>query len=177
MKIITEKAAYVQKNDLIYLHHTDLSIPASIYLNFFRNGIVIVDDSNRYDFEKFEDPREIEFFRSLDWMVDYFSVKDLSEDEIIRIGQSIAEEKNQIASEYNLMPEEERKKNIGMVAQYKALDFKMHSLSDIILFKRGCLEMPLPEGIDYPEGYSPKRESRIQKFMKRFISKKDKKEK
>ena len=56
MKIITENAAYVQKND-----------------------------NNRYEFVKFEDKNEIEFFKNLDWMVDYNSVKDLNEEDFLNL--------------------------------------------------------------------------------------------
>ena len=55
VKIITENAVYVQKNDIAYLNQTDLPIPASIFMKVFGNGIVIIDDSNRFEFEKFED--------------------------------------------------------------------------------------------------------------------------
>ena len=32
MKIITDSAVYVQKNDIAYLNQTDLAIPASIFM-------------------------------------------------------------------------------------------------------------------------------------------------
>ncbi len=169
MKIITENAVYVQKNDITYLNHTDLPIPASIFMKIFGNGIVIINDSNRYEFEKFEDDSEIEFFKGLDWIVDYNSVKDLSDDEIIEIGQNIAQVKNQIAEQFNLMSEDERKENLGLVTQCELLDFKMYSLRDILWFKQGHLPMTLPEGIDYPEGFVQKGEKGIQKLIRRIF--------
>ena len=59
MKIITDNAAYVQKNDIAYMNQTDLVIPASIFMKAFGNVTVIVDDSNRYEFVTFEVPEEI----------------------------------------------------------------------------------------------------------------------
>ena len=171
MKIITENAVYVQKNDITYLNHTDLPIPASIFIKVFGNGMVIIDDSNRYEFEKFEDNHEIEFFKRLDWIVDYNSVKDLSDDEIIEIGQSIVQSKNQIAQQLDSMSEDQRKENLEMLTQYELLNFKMHSLRDILWFKRGDLKMTLPEGVDYPEGFVQTGEKRIQKLMKRIFPK------
>ena len=153
MKIITENAVYVQKNDITYLNHTDLPIPASIFMKIFGNGIVIINDSNRYEFEKFEDDSEI----------------DLSDDEIIEIGQNIAQVKNQIAEQFNLMSEDERKENLGLVTQCELLDFKMYSLRDILWFKQGHLPMTLPEGIDYPEGFVQKGEKGIQKLIRRIF--------
>ena len=35
MKIITDNAVYVQKNDIAYLNQTDLAIPASIFMKIF----------------------------------------------------------------------------------------------------------------------------------------------
>ena len=62
MKIITNDAVYVQKNDMGFLNQTDLLIPVSVFLKVFGNGITIIDDSNRFEFIKFEDKEEIEFF-------------------------------------------------------------------------------------------------------------------
>ena len=156
MKIITENAVYVQKNDIAYLNYTDLPIPASIFMQVFGNGTVIINNNNRYEFEKFEDNSEIEFFKGLDWIVDYNSVKDLSDAEIIEMGQSIAQSKNQIAQQFNSMSENERKKNLKMITQYELLDFKMHSLKDILWFKQGHLKITLPEDIDYPKRFTKK---------------------
>ena len=171
MKIITENAVYVQKNDIAYLTHTGFSIPASIFVKVFGNGIVIIDDSNRYEFEKFENNSEIAFFKGLDWIVDYNSVKDLSDDEIIKMGLSITQTRNQIALQFNSMSEDERKKNLDMVTKCELLDFKMYSLRDILRFKQGHLKMTLPEGVDYPEGFVPKGETGIQKIMRRIFPK------
>ena len=124
MKIITDNAVYVQKNDIAYLNQTDLTIPASIFMKVFGNGIVIINDSNRYEFVKFETPEEIEFFKGIDWMIDYNEAKDLSEEEIIALGQKIVEEKNNIAQRFNSMTPEEKKENMDMVFQCELLDFK-----------------------------------------------------
>ncbi len=171
MKIVTEKAVYVQKHDIAYLTHMRLSIPASIFLKVFGNGMVIIDDRNRYEFEKFEDPKEIEFFKGLDWIVDYQSVKDLSEEEIIKLGQGIAQAKNEIAQKFNAMSEVEREENLDMVTQCELLDFKMYTLRDILWFQQGHLKMTLPEGFDYPEKAIPPKESGIQKIMRKIFPK------
>lgn len=152
MKIITENAVYVQKNDIVYLNNIELAIPASIFMKVFGNGIVIINDSNRYEFVKFEAPEEIEFFKGIDWMIDYNEVKDLSEEEIISLGQSIAEEKNNIAQRFNSMTPEERKENMNMVSQYELLDFKMYSLRDFLWFRQGHIKMKLPKELEQEKG-------------------------
>ena len=172
MKIITDSVAYVQKNDIAFLTQTDRAIPASIFMKVFGNGIVIIDDSNRYEFVEFEAPEEIEFFKSIDWMIDYNEVKDLSEGETIALGQSIAEEKNNIAQRFNSMTPEERENNMSMVSQCELLDFKMYSLRDVLWFKQGHIKMELPEGVDFPTGFG--QEKGIRKLIKTMFNKKKK---
>lgn len=152
MKIITENAVYVQKNDIAYLNRAELTIPASIFMKVFGNGIVIINDSNRYEFVKFESPEEIEFFKGIDWIIDYNEVKDLSEEETIALGQSIAEEKNNIAHRFNSMTPEEREYNEELVTQCELLDFKMYSLRDFLWFKQGHIKMKLPKEFEQEKG-------------------------
>lgn len=153
MKIITENAIYVQLNDIAYLNQTDLEIPVSIFMKVFGGNTVIIDDSNRYEFVKFNLSKEIEFFKGIDWILDYNEVKDLSEEEIIKLGQSIAKEKNSIAHKFNSMKPKKQKDNMNMVSQCELLDFKMYSLRDVLLFKQGHIKIDLPEGIDFPIGF------------------------
>jgi len=170
MKIITNNSVFVQKNDIVYLNQSDLAIPSSIFMKVFGNGIVIIDDSNRYDFIEFNAPEEIEFFKGIDWMIDYNQVKDLSEEETIALGQSIAEEKNIIAQKLNSMTPEEREENINMVSQYDLLDFKIYSLRDVFWFKQGHIKMELPEGVEFPAGFE--QEKGIRKLIKTMFNKK-----
>lgn len=171
MKIITDNAVYVQKNDIVCLTQTDLAIPSSIFMKVFGNGIVIIDDGNRDEFVKFEVPEEIEFFKGLDWMIDYNEVKDLSEEEIIALGQSIIEEKNSIAQRFNSMVPQEREENMNMVSQCELLDLKMYSLRDVLWFKQGHIKMELPEGVDLPAGFE--REKGIKKLIKTIFNKRE----
>ena len=48
MKIITNDAVYVQKNDLGFLSQSDVLIPASIFLEVFGKGVTIIDNNNRF---------------------------------------------------------------------------------------------------------------------------------
>lgn len=169
MKIITDNAVYVQKNDMIYLNQSDLAIPTSIFMKVFGNGIVVIDDSNRFEFVEFDAPEEIEFFKGIDWMIDYNKVKDLSEKEIIAFGQSIAEERNRIAQKLNSMTQEEIKENMNMISQYELLDFKMYSLRDVLWFKQGKIKIELPEGVTLPTDF--KQEKGIKKLIKTMFNK------
>ena len=169
MKIITDNAIYVQKNDMVYLNQLDLAIPTSIFMKVFGSGVVIIDDSNRYEFVKFDAPEEIEFIKGIDWMIDFNKVKDLSEEEMITLGRSIAEERNRVAHKLNSMTQEEIKENMNMVSQYELLDFKMYSLRDVLWFKQGNIKIELPEGITLPADF--KQEKGIKKLIKTMFNK------
>ena len=151
MKIITSDAVYVQKNDLGFLTHTDFSIPVSIFMKVFGNYVTIIDDSNRYEFVKFEEKSEIDFFKNLDFIVDYDSVKDLDESQMVKLIKSTFKQKRIISKSYNSMSSEDRVKNSYMIDEYEKLDFKTYSLRDILWFKQGHLQFILPEGIEYPK--------------------------
>lgn len=191
MKIFKDNAVYVQKNDMVYLNQTDIPIPASIFMKVFGHGITIIDERNRYEFVKFEAPEEIDFFKEQDWIVDYNEIRDLTEEELISLGQSIAQEKNKRADEFNKLPKKQRQQKYqSVVSSLDLLDFKMYSVRDMIMFKRGELEFSLPQGVERPaivvaEQYEEeeqivvvapeeKKESGIKRFFK-SLRKSDKK--
>lgn len=169
MKIIINEAIYVQKNDIGYLNQTDLPIPASIYLKVFGNEVFsIIDNSNRFEFVKFEEKSEIEFWINLDWIIDYDSVKDLDESQIIELGKTVAQQKNDIAKRYNAMSDDERRKNKHMIIEYKCLDFKMDSLRDILRYKQGRIKFYLPDEIDFSKDYKKVKEKGLQRILRKF---------
>lgn len=164
MKIIANDAVYVQKNDLFILNRTYLSMPVSIFMKIFDNDIAI-NDSNRFEFVRFEETAEIEYFKNLDWIIDYNLVKDLSEKELMVMGENISEQKNEIAHRYNAMSEEDKKINIQMFDECELLDFKMYSLRDIIWFRQGKIRFILPKGVEYPN------DMRKGNFLRRILKK------
>ena len=145
MKVIYDNCVYVQKNDLAYLEASDLPIPASVFTRVFGNGITIIDDRNRYDFVLFKEKAEIDFFKGLDWMVDYNELKNLSEEEIIKLAENTNEERNEIVATYNSMPVEERQKHGDMVTKCDLLEFKFYSLRDILWMKQGHISINIPK--------------------------------
>ena len=172
MKIITDNAVYVQKNDIAYLYSSDLEMPVSVFMKVFGKGDTIIDDSNRYDFVKFEDESDREFFKGLDWIIDYNEVKNLSEEQIVGLLNNIGDAQQKVVITFNSMSEEERRAHSDMVTQCELLEFKFYSLRDILWFKQGHISMKLPEGIDYPDGYSQEKD--ILKLIKTLFNKKKK---
>lgn len=166
MKVITEDAVFVQMNDIVFLNSTDLPIPASIVMEVFGKGITIVNDSNRYDFVKFEESTQIDFFKDLDWIVDYCALKDKSEEQIKKEIDQVIEERNKIADKFNNLPEYEKNDNFDLVSRYEQLEYKAYSMRDLLWFKQGHIDMELPEEATYPSGYKPTIKTRLKRLIK-----------
>ena len=88
-----KELVYVQMQDIMHLNNTDMPIPASIYTKVF-TGIVIVNDSNRFDFVRFDEEHEVKFFRELDFVIDYDQYKDLTDEQLDEEGNKIATKAN-----------------------------------------------------------------------------------
>ena len=172
MKIVTNNAVYVQKDDMIALNETDLPIPTSIFNKVWGVGITIIDGTNRYEFIKFEEEHEIEYFKELDWIVDYNELKDLDESEFIALGEKAAKEQKEIAEKYNFMTKEEQNKNQALVSRHQMLTFKIYSIRDVLWFKQGHIRFELPEGVEYPKWDEEKEPKGFQKLLSKFKRKK-----
>lgn len=148
MKIITGNTIYVQISDILYLHGENMNLPTSIFKKTFENRTI--NDFN--EFVKFDTTEEVEFFNKFDWLIDYYDIKDLSEEELTTSIQSMEKEQNDIAKKMISMPLEERNQNTDMDYQCELLDLKMYSLKSILWLKQGQIKLPLPDGIDLPSG-------------------------
>lgn len=148
MKIVLEDKVYVQNNDLAHLMHAmeGKAIPASIIQKVFGEVFICCDD-NRYEFVEFDQPEEIDFFKSFTYSVNYMDLKDLSEEDLIKVGGSIIEHRNTIAQKYNSMTPEEREKNADLRTECDMLEFKWMSIRDVVWFKQGHLKMKLPRDV------------------------------
>lgn len=145
MKIITNDEAFVQFQDLGFLQSTDLAIPASIFLKVFGKEITIIDDRTRYNFVRFTEAEDIEYFKQLDWMVDYNETKDLSEEELISLIEKTLDEMDSISNAYGLIPTNQAKKRRELAKTFSLLEFKFYSLRDILWYKQGHISLNLPE--------------------------------
>lgn len=144
---------YVQLNDIAMLNYISHPIPPSISKKVFEKfnnstKSIIVNNSNRMNFLEFTDQTEINFFKSLDWIIDYKEIRNLTEKEIIKNGQKLAEEIKNNAIIYNNLSLEERKNNKNMIIKHQLLNYKMRYLTEIIWLKQGKKQMPFPLAID-----------------------------
>jgi hypothetical protein len=168
MKIVLKDKVYVQINDLGPMMNfmEGKAIPACVINQVFGKFFICCDD-NRYEFEVFTQPEAIEFFASLDYSVDYMAVKDMSEEEMINYGVSIAEEKNGIAKKFNAMSKEEKEANQHLVTECEKLDFKMYSVRDILWMRQGHIKMELPYEVRKEEAKKEEKKG-LRGFFSRF---------
>ena len=139
-----KEAVYVQMQDIMYLNDTDIPIPVSIFSKVFK-GITIVDDSNRFDFVRFDEPHEVDFFKDLEFIIDYTKYKDLTDEQLQEEFNALAKRANEIAKRWNDMTEDERQDNIRLLDDHENLAYMLHFLSEVYAVKHGKRYMPFPD--------------------------------
>ena len=130
MKIIDKTAVYVQKKDLKFIYVNNLPITEEVALRLVSNPMI--NDSNQYEFEKFEDKETIKYFKNLDWIIEYDKIKYYTEDELIEICKKIINESNKIADKFNKMNNALKEKHLDMITRCELLEYKMHSIRDAL---------------------------------------------
>ena len=139
-----KEVVYVQMQDIMYLNDTDIPIPVSIFSKVFK-GITIVDDSNRFDFVRFDEPHEVDFFKDLEFIIDYTKYKDLTDEQLQEEFNALAKRANEIAKRWNDMTEDERQDNIRLLDDHENLAYMLHFLSEVYAVKHGKRYMPFPD--------------------------------
>ena len=140
-----KEVVYVQMQDIMHLiNQSDLSVPVSIYTKVF-TGVTIVNDSNRFDFVRFDEEHEVSFFRDLEFVIDYAKYKDLTDEQLEEEGQKLAVKANEVAKKWNNMSEEEREQNTNLLQEHENLGYMLNFLNEIYAVKHHKREMPFPE--------------------------------
>lgn len=146
-----KEAVYVQMQDIMYLsNETDMPIPASIFTKVF-TGVTIVNDSNRFEFVKFDDEHEVKFFRELEFIIDFDQYKDFTDEQLEEEAQKLGTRANEIAEKWNNMTPEEREKNGTLYEEHRNLGYMINFLSEIYAVKHGKRVMPFPDFVKKPE--------------------------
>ena len=148
-----KEKVYVQMQDIMVLVHEDINcgIPASIFEKVF-GDVLIVDDSNRWEFLSFDKPEEVEFFRGLDWIPDYKEFRNKSREEMVAISEGLNEEFNADATKWNNMTKEEREANEDIYTRCTLLQHKINTLPRIFFTCQGHYTLDVPNVID-SDGY------------------------
>ncbi len=144
MKLFRNNKVYVQMNDVMFaMNHSD-SIPAVVVNQIF-TGIVIVNDDNRMDFVNFDDKVAINYFKDLDFIVDYDDYKDLSIEELDAKAEIILNKIRNIVDKYNSLSSQKIRENQDLINEYEKLDYVINYLGEIRGIKLGTNHMPIPK--------------------------------
>lgn len=145
-----KESVYVQMQDIMHLNNTGMPIPASIYTKVF-TGIVIVDDSNRFDFVRFDEEHEVKFFKELEFVINYDQYKDLNDEQLKEEFQKLITRANKIAKKWNAMNPDERSLNSNLLQEHENLEYMLNFLSEVYAVKHGKRSMPFPDFVKLPE--------------------------
>lgn len=157
-----KEVVYVQLQDIVELTNRELCIPVSIYDKVFK-GFLIVDDSNRFNFFRFDEDYEVNFFKEMDFIIDYDEYKDLNDEQLEEAWKKFAFKADEIAKTWNSMSEEEQEKNEDLERKHEDLEYIMCFISEIYAIKHNRRTMPFPDFVKLP-----KKESLFKKILKNF---------
>ncbi len=133
---------YVQYSDLLLLYNLNTIIPDTIYDKVYSDNFK-VDDSNRFDFVEFNRKEEIDFFKNIDWILDYNSLNRKTPYELNRYYV------NSINDISDYIHSTEYINNDDFNYQYDILNHKALSIKDFYFTKFGSLEMTFPQVPNY----------------------------
>ena len=143
MKVFKNGKVYVQNEDLILILRSGELMPTSVLEKFYGNGPVIIVQDNMEDYVEFEEADQVEFFKRLDWIVDYDEVKNLSTEELEKLYDDTKDEMVKIRNKYSDLSQNDDCYEKDSI-RYELLGNKLYSLSKIQYFKARKLELALP---------------------------------
>ena len=108
MKIVTDEEILVQKKDLVSLLYDDNQMPQSIVETIFGERYIVVDGNNKNDYIRFTLPSEISYLNNIEWILDYSSLKSLTDEELKRLEDVLAKRHTSIKEKYLAMSKEEK---------------------------------------------------------------------
>ena len=92
---------------------------------------------------EFEETDQVEFFKRLDWIVDYDEVKNLSTEELEKLYDDTKDEMVKIRNKYSDLSQNDDCYEKDSI-RFELLGNKLYSLSKIQYFKARKLELALP---------------------------------
>lgn len=140
-----KEVVYVQMQDMGFLNSIDDPIPASIFMQVFGNGVTMIGEKNRFNYVRFEQEKEVEFFRNIEAITDYDEFANLNLEEIEAKATEVGNRINEIVEQYNSMSQDERKKNnTKMLEDCEKLKYKYQWIATIYLAKHNNEKLPMP---------------------------------
>ena len=142
MKIFADDKVYVQLKDLAFLFKEGgYNIPQSIYKRALKRALDMTDE-DKDEFIVFEDEKEIDFFRTVKYIVNFDDYDDMTK----------AEYRKFILSSYDRLTDIQDRINnskkileyLGNKSKYKRESYKITSIREIDKVKKGEKTVELP---------------------------------
>lgn len=143
MKVFKNGKVYVQNEDLILILRSGELMPTSVLEKIYGNGPVIIVKDNMEDYVEFDEADQVEFFKRLDWIVDYDEMKNLSLEELEKLYDDTKDEMVKIKNKYSDLSQKDDCYEKDSI-RFELLGNKLYSLSKIQYFKARKLELALP---------------------------------
>lgn len=148
MKIIKDNAAYLQKYYLDILVKSSLVTDKGVPISMF--DVVNKKIYNRYgnkDFLKFTKPDEIEFLKNSEWIIDYNTYINMSEEEIREEINKTDLEGEKLNQYYASLPEDKKQEEYGLLSiKAVMLRHKIESLVDVLYLVKNNKTVKLNTG-------------------------------
>ena len=144
MKVFKNGKVYVQNEDLVLILRSGELMPTSVLEKIYGNGPVIIVQDNMEDYVEFEEADQVEFFKKLDWIVDYDEMKNLSLEELENLYDDTKDEMVKIRNKYSDLSQNDNDCYEKDSIRFELLGNKLYSLSKIQYFKARKLELALP---------------------------------
>ena len=144
MKVVNEKAVYVQKKDIEFFIKHNIDMPAFILGPLLAESPLKIDDSNKFDFVEYTDDLSMEFFKKMDWILDYNDVKDSSPSEIMEEMINLVLQLDQLGKKIQKMTEEDKQIRPSEMEEYILLDHYYNGFLDFIGYLNGIHNFEIP---------------------------------
>jgi len=128
--------AYIQVKDILLLKDCEFEKPE------FIEKLTIQDGLGESDFIEFTKPEEINYIRSLDWLIDFKQVRFFSEQDLLVKKQEVEEEKSEL--ELLLSPSRDELLDKTVSQRFNVVNNKLKYYESLIEFKRGKDSIPFP---------------------------------
>ena len=151
MKIIHDNLAYIQKGDLrVIFNFSNLVIPNSLVKKAF-SEYNMVDRNNKDEFILIVDKEEIDFLKTVDFVIDFTEVKNKSIEELNLLKNNIINDYSKVLSIFNSLDENGKNKNISLYLKLNLFEYKIYSIEKVIQYKQGKIKLNLPKGEELKE--------------------------
>jgi len=131
-----------------FLNSLDIPIPANIYLKVFGGEATIIGSHNYFDYICFDEKEAVDFFKNLEFIINYDDFANLNLEEINEIAYEIGRKIVDIVNKFNSMSIEVRRNNSKILEYFQKLEYMYLCISIIHKFKLNNEPLLMPNKLN-----------------------------